>query len=157
MDTQAQARLQGVDGSIEADRVVKENVGARPYPLEPARTDIDALKIHGYAIDEQLPGGNHRIPRVLLEEFLYICAIWRTHGTHYSTNIKHWRKNRNMSGLDDLNLLHVDLASNGGGDEGGAALLQELDGPLRLGDQGVELGGLPVEVGGDGFLFRLGQ
>ena len=75
MDAQGQARLQSVDGSIEADRVLQEDVGAWPYPLEPARTDIDTLKIPGYAIGEQLPGGKHCIPGMLFKELLYICAI----------------------------------------------------------------------------------
>ena len=77
-----------MDGSVEAHRVLQEDIGARPYTLEPSRTDIDALKILGYAIGEQLPGGKHRIPRMFLEELFYICAIWSTHSTHYSTNIK---------------------------------------------------------------------
>ncbi len=35
---------------------------------------------------------------------------------------------------------NVDLAGDGGGDQGGAAFLEEVDGALGFGDEGVELG-----------------
>ena len=40
----------------------------------------------------------------------------------------------------------LDLAGDGGGDQRGAALLRELDEPLRLGDERVDLCGLPVDL-----------
>ena len=43
----------------------------------------------------------------------------------------------------------VDLAGDSGGDEGGAAFLEEGDGAGRLGGEGVEAGGLGGEEFGD--------
>ena len=51
---------------------------------------------------------------------------------------------------------HVDLAGDGGGDQGGAVLVEEVDGLGDLGGQGVDLGCLAVEVVGDGLLFGEG-
>ena len=47
----------------------------------------------------------------------------------------------------------VDLAGDGGGDQGGTVFLKMDDGGFNLGDDGVDLGGLAVEVDGDGALF----
>ena len=43
-------------------------------------------------------------------------------------------------------LSHVNLARHGGGDEGGAVVLELLDTFLDFGDKGVELGGLAVDM-----------
>ena len=41
---------------------------------------------------------------------------------------------------------HVDLAGGGGGDEGDAVLLQSFDGFFDLGDQGVNLRYLAIQM-----------
>ena len=46
-------------------------------------------------------------------------------------------------------IAHVDLAGDGGGDQRGAAFLQQVDGALGFGGEGVELGELGIEVGND--------
>ena len=37
------------------------------------------------------------------------------------------------------NAAHVDLAGDGGGDQGGAAFLEQVDGALGFGGEGVEI------------------
>lgn len=50
---------------------------------------------------------------------------------------------------------HIDLAGDGGGDQGGAAFLKQLDQALLLGDQGVNLRSFAVEESCNGSLFLL--
>ncbi len=45
------------------------------------------------------------------------------------------------------------MASDGGGDQRGAAFLQQVDGALGFGGECIEFGGFGVEEGGDGGLF----
>ena len=47
----------------------------------------------------------------------------------------------------------LDLAGDGGGDQRGPAFLQEVDGALGFGGEGVELGSLGSEVLDDGDLL----
>ncbi len=51
---------------------------------------------------------------------------------------------------------HVNLAGDGGGDEGGAVFLQPLHRLLHLPHQRVQLRRLPVQIRGDGGLFGEG-
>lgn len=46
-----------------------------------------------------------------------------------------------------------DLAGDGGGDESGAALLQEVDGTLGFGGVGVESNERPLDIGNNFLLF----
>ena len=52
-----------------------------------------------------------------------------------------------------MSLVYSDFPSDGGGDEGGAALLQKGNRPLRGRAQGVQLRHLRRNVGDDGALF----
>jgi hypothetical protein len=45
-------------------------------------------------------------------------------------------------------LAHVNPAGDGGGDEGGAAFLQQVDGALGFGGESVELYGFRVQIPG---------
>jgi hypothetical protein len=42
-------------------------------------------------------------------------------------------------------LAHIDLASDGCGDEGGATFLEEVDGSLGFSGEGIEFDGLGVK------------
>lgn len=51
----------------------------------------------------------------------------------------------------------VEAASDGVADEGGAMFGEEGEAAAFVGDEGVDLGGFAVEVGGDGALFGEGR
>ena len=48
---------------------------------------------------------------------------------------------------------NVNLAGDGGGDQGGPAFLQQVDGALGFGGEGVELSGFTVKRSDDTALF----
>ena len=60
-----------------------------------------------------------------------------------------WRENLFSGG----NTPHINLPGDGGGNERGAAFLQEVDGALRFGGEGVEFGGFGFEKFNDGYLL----
>ena len=51
-------------------------------------------------------------------------------------------------------MAHVDLAGDGGGDQGGAAFLEQGDGVLGFGGEGVELVGLDFQMRRDRSLLQ---